>query len=127
MPKSKRDSLPLIRAMLAFDARVTGFLVERGAGRGGMGGYELRLETRAGDLHINVRGDAIMCRFENPVLGRQFTCGLGVDCNPHSGKWNWGFSHDARILNALPEKYFCECIDKLLAWKPNDDSPRTDG
>ena len=62
-------------------------------------------------------GDWIACRFDDVSLGRRFTNDHGPACNPHSGKWNFGyeFSKEFGPEQALAD--FRRYIERLLGWK----------
>ena len=59
--------------------------------------HEMSVLTNYGRLGINLHADTIrrgktptftiFTRFDQPTLARA----AGIDCNPHSGKWNWHF------------------------------------
>jgi hypothetical protein len=85
--------------------------------------YNLLLTTPIGPLHIHVMDDGwIATRFEDVVAGRRFTftnCGHGYDSNPFSGKWNFHYPEDPKVLSdpTTPDLFF-RYIATLLTYKP---------
>ena len=108
--RTKRDH----RQWERFVALCTESLESVGARHSPDGWYPWQLWTRAGRLWIDFQEHAVtpgpgtaFCRFDDPERAVE----LGIDCNPHSGKWNhfFGSYWDAESAAAA----FCSQLNSI--------------
>lgn len=74
--------------------------------------YNLKIDTKAGQLLISIGDDCCVCtRFEDVEAAKALT--LGDRLNEHSGKWNWmgGGNHEGDLLDLA---YFQQALRKIL-------------
>lgn len=111
----KRPTKLLIRARANFRERVISLLKALG-GIEDNRFYQFTLNTPIGEMGLSVWDTAIMCRFEDVEKATEFTNRhTSQGCNPFSGKWNWHFDDDAKVLNGQPESQFVRYMAKLMS------------
>lgn len=81
--------------------------------------FEYLISTKHGDLNISFRNEksslfTLFTRFEQPELAR-----VHLNCNPHSGKWNFHFGdfknkkeHAAEEISVV--EHITKCIKDIL-------------
>jgi hypothetical protein len=105
-----RESMP-VNELEQLGALIVAFLSKIGEAREHpAGGIEFHLDTLAGPLviHYHVYHGDIFSRFDDPRRAAD----LGVNSNPHSGKWN--FHHDRRDRAVEAFEAWQKQLDRIL-------------
>ncbi len=89
-----------------FVKKATQLLLDLGATQDGNAAYLFTLQTKAGRLRLHVTENTttgpgtVFTRFDDPKAAREL-----VDCNEHSGKWNFHF-FDGTVEQAIESLSF---------------------